>query len=89
MIKKGIILAAGNGTRLKPLTNFTNKHFLNLYDKPVIFYSLSTLMLANIRDILIVTNKKDINVLKVFFGNGKKAVLNCIRTKDELQKSKP
>ena len=76
MIKKGIILAAGNGTRLKPLTNFTNKHFLNLYDKPVIFYSLSTLMLANIRNILIVTNKKDLNVLQTFFGNGKRLGLN-------------
>ena len=76
MIKKGIILAAGNGTRLKPLTNFTNKHFLNLYDKPVIFYSLSTLMLANIRNILIVTNKKDLDVLQTFFGNGKRLGLN-------------
>ena len=68
MIKKGIILAAGNGTRLKPLTNFTNKHFLNLYDKPVIFYSLATLMLANIKNILIVTNEKDLNVLKSFLA---------------------
>ena len=76
MIKKGIILAAGNGTRLKPLTNFTNKHFLNLYDKPVIFYSLATLMLANIKNILIVTNEKDLNVLKSFFGNGRRLGLN-------------
>lgn len=72
MIKKGILLAAGTGTRLSPLTNFTNKHFLNLYDKPVIFYSLATLMLANIKKILIITNKKDLKVLQNFFGNGKR-----------------
>ena len=76
MIKKGIILAAGNGTRLKPRTNFTNKHFLTLYDKQVIFYSLASLMLANIKNILIVTNEKDLNVLKSFFGNGRRLGLN-------------
>jgi|TARA_B110000483_G_scaffold233516_1_gene302363 glucose-1-phosphate thymidylyltransferase len=72
MIKKGILLAAGSGTRLAPLTKFTNKHFLNLYDKPVIFYSLATLMLAGIKDILIVTNNKDLETLQEFFGDGNK-----------------
>jgi glucose-1-phosphate thymidylyltransferase len=76
MIKKGIILAAGTGTRLSPLTNFTNKHFLNLYDKPVIFYSLSTLMLSNIRNILIVSNPNDLSTLKDFFGDGRRFGIN-------------
>ena len=70
MIKKGIILAGGTGSRLSPLTKVTNKQLLPLYDKPLIFYPLSILMLAGIKDILIITNpNEDIN-FKIILGNG-------------------
>ena len=64
MIKKGIILAGGKGTRLSPLTKVLNKQLLPLYDKPLIFYPLSVLMLAEIKDILIITNRGETNLFK-------------------------
>jgi glucose-1-phosphate thymidylyltransferase len=70
MIKKGIILAGGKGTRLGPLTKIINKQLLPLYDKPLIFYPLSILMLARIKDILIITNPDEDKSFKKILGNG-------------------
>lgn len=70
MITKGIILAGGLGTRLGPLTKVVNKQLLPLYDKPIIFYPLSVLMLAGIKDILIVTNPKENKNFEKILGNG-------------------
>jgi len=70
MIRKGIILAGGHGTRLSPLTKIINKQLLPLYDKPTIFYPLSVLLLANIRDILIITNPLEDNYFKKILGDG-------------------
>ena len=70
MIKKGIILAGGLGTRMSPLTKAVNKQLLPVYDKPLIFYPLSILMLANIRDILIIVNKGQLDQYKKIIPNG-------------------
>jgi glucose-1-phosphate thymidylyltransferase len=70
MIKKGIILAGGKGTRMSPLTKAVNKQLLPIYDKPLIFYPLSILMLANIKDILIIVNKGQLEQYKKILPNG-------------------
>ena len=72
MIKKGIILAGGAGTRMSPITKAVNKQLLPLYDKPLFFYPLSVLMLAKIRDILIIVNKGQIDQFKKVLPDGNK-----------------
>jgi len=70
MIKKGIILAGGKGTRMSPLTKAVNKQLLPIYDKPMIFYPLSILMLAKIKDVLIIVNKGQLDQYKKIMPNG-------------------
>ena len=83
MINKGIILAGGSGTRLSPLTKAVNKQLLPIYDKPLIFYPLSILMLANIKNILMIVNPGQIENFKSLLGDGKRF---GIKIQYEIQK---
>ena len=69
--KKGIILAAGKGTRLSPSTKIISKPFLPVFDKPMIYYALSTLMNAGVKKVLFITREKDLESFKTLFGNGR------------------
>ena len=85
MIKKGIILAGGMGTRMSPLTKSVNKQLLPIYDKPLIFYPLSILMLAKIKDILIIVNKGQLEQFKKIIPDGKNLGINI----NYLEQDKP
>ena len=89
MIKKGIILSGGMGTRMSPLTKAVNKQLLPIYDKPMIFYPLSILMLTKIRDILIIINKGQLEQYKKILPNGKNLGINITYIEQASPKGLP
>ncbi len=89
MINKGIILAGGLGTRMSPLTKAVNKQLLPIYDKPLIFYPLSILMLSKIRNILIIVNKDQINQYKKLIPDGKNLGIKITYKEQDKPKGLP
>jgi len=89
MIKKGIILAGGTGSRMSPITKAVNKQLLPLYDKPLFFYPLSVLMLAKIKDILIIVNKGQIEQFKRVLPNGNNLGIKITYVEQEKPKGLP
>ncbi len=89
MIKKAIILAGGMGSRMSPLTKAVNKQLLPIYDKPLIFYPLSILMLAKIKDILIIVNKGQLNQYKKILPDGKRLGINIVYKEQKHPKGLP
>ena len=89
MIKKGIILAGGMGTRMSPLTKAVNKQLLPIYDKPLIYYPLSILMLAKIKNILIIVNKGQLNQFKKIIPNGNNLGIKITFKEQEKPKGLP
>ena len=89
MIEKGIILAGGKGTRMSPLTKAVNKQLLPIYDKPLIFYPLSILMLAKIKNILIIVNKGQLDQYKKIIPNGDNLGINITYKEQDTPRGLP
>ena len=89
MINKAIVLAGGMGTRMSPLTKAVNKQLLPIYDKPLIFYPLSILMLAKIKDILIIVNKGQLNQYRKILPDGKRLGINIVYKEQMYPKGLP
>ena len=89
MINKAIILAGGMGTRMSPVTKAVNKQLLPIYDKPLIFYPLSILMLAKIKDILIIVNKGQLNQYRKILPDGKRLGINITYKEQNYPKGLP